>query len=284
MAAQAAVAAAERTVRALHVNARSAIPAYPARFHVPDELVAWAASFPQYAPPDYTQPSIVENKFGGADPHDARQVDFSKRSTYEQGGRISVEPATGRPLNPRGRTGLRGRGKLWRWGPNHAADPIVTRLNAATGLVEMVAIQRRDNGQWAIPGGMVDPGETPAAAARREFEEEAVVAAPDEQPALKKLLDELFAAGNATVVYSGYVDDPRNTDNAWIETTAVHCHCSPAQAAALALRAGDDAKNVRWLPVDASEKDYLNLYAGHRAFVDAAVARLRTSAALRARG
>ena len=27
-----------------------------------------------------------------------------------------------------GRTGIRGRGLLGRWGPNHAGDPIVTRL------------------------------------------------------------------------------------------------------------------------------------------------------------
>lgn len=32
-----------------------------------------------------------------------------------------------RPLNPVGRTGLIGRGVLGKWGPNHAADPIVTR-------------------------------------------------------------------------------------------------------------------------------------------------------------
>ena len=29
--------------------------------------------------------------------------------------------------NPIGRTGMTGRGLLGRWGPNHAADPIVTR-------------------------------------------------------------------------------------------------------------------------------------------------------------
>ena len=34
----------------------------------------------------------------------------------------------GRPLNPVGRTGLAGRGILGKWGPNHAADPIVTRF------------------------------------------------------------------------------------------------------------------------------------------------------------
>ena len=32
-----------------------------------------------------------------------------------------------RPLNIRGRTGIRGRGVLGKWGPNHAADPVVTR-------------------------------------------------------------------------------------------------------------------------------------------------------------
>lgn len=31
------------------------------------------------------------------------------------------------PQNPCGRTGIIGRGLLGRWGPNHAADPIVTR-------------------------------------------------------------------------------------------------------------------------------------------------------------
>lgn len=33
----------------------------------------------------------------------------------------------GYPLNPIGRTGIVGRGVLGRWGPNHAADPVVTR-------------------------------------------------------------------------------------------------------------------------------------------------------------
>ena len=30
--------------------------------------------------------------------------------------------------NPMGRTGMRGLGLLGKWGPNHAADPIVTRF------------------------------------------------------------------------------------------------------------------------------------------------------------
>jgi len=34
--------------------------------------------------------------------------------------------------NPVGRTGMRGRGLLGRWGPNHAADPVVTRYTAGS--------------------------------------------------------------------------------------------------------------------------------------------------------
>lgn len=55
-----------------------------------------------------------------------------------------------------------GRGLLGRWGPNHAADPIVTRWkkdrNGGKVLVkgkpclEFVAIKRRDTGEWALPG------------------------------------------------------------------------------------------------------------------------------------
>ena len=33
---------------------------------------------------------------------------------------------------------------------------------------------------------------------------------------------------SASVIYRGYVDDPRNTDNAWVETTCYHFHwCTP---------------------------------------------------------
>ena len=38
------------------------------------------------------------------------------------------------------------------------------------------------------------------------------------------LLIELFFRTHCCQVYRGYVDDPRNTDNAWIETVAMNCH------------------------------------------------------------
>lgn len=56
-----------------------------------------------------------------------------------------------------------GRGLLGRWGPNHAGDPMVTRWSKDTHnnekkVLEIVLITRNDNGNLALPGGMVDPG------------------------------------------------------------------------------------------------------------------------------
>lgn len=62
------------------------------------------------------------------------------------------------------------------------------------------------------------------------------------------------------MVYKGYMDDPRNTDNAWMETEAVNYHDETGEIMDhLPLKAGDDAKDMKW--VDISEK--LKLYASH---------------------
>ena len=150
---------------------------------------------------------------------------LEKKSRYHNG------PATNAPLNPRGRTGMQGRGALGKWGPNHAADPIVTRWHtdeSGRRRLQMVAIRRADNGQWAIPGGMVDAGEEVSVTLKREFKEEAgSMDDPAEQEQFNRLHEELFK--NGLPVYTGYVDDPRNTDNAWMETS---CDALPLQGRA----------------------------------------------------
>ena len=110
----------------------------------------------------------------------------------------------------------------------------------------MVAVQRRDTKEWAIPGGMVDAGETCSATVKREFMEEAGnVELGDEAKRARNLalVDELFARGE--VVYRSYVDDPRNTDNAWMETTAFHFHCSDEAGRLLRLGAAAAARRHR---------------------------------------
>ena len=84
-------------------------------------------------------------------------------------------------------------------------------------VLEMVAVLR-PNGEWAIPGGMVSGTEGELEMMRREFTEEAADVEPTQRVRLEQLLRELFDPEHAREVFSGYVDDPRNTDHAWIET------------------------------------------------------------------
>lgn len=174
------------------------------------------------AGPRWADPQISESnfspKFNEKDGHVERK---SQNGLYE------IE--NGRPRNPAGRTGLVGRGLLGRWGPNHAADPIITRWKrdksgnkithpiSGKNILQFVAIKRKDCGEWAIPG-----------------------------------------------IYKGYVDDPRNTDNAWMETEAVNYHDETGEIMDnLVLEAGDDAGKVKWVDIN----DKLQLYASHAQFI-----------------
>lgn len=62
-------------------------------------------------------------------------------------------------------------------------------------------------------------------------------------------------------MYSGYVDDPRNTDNAWIETVAYNFHENDQNGILyqLQLHSGDDAQAVTWKDINGKMK----LYATH---------------------
>jgi ADP-ribose pyrophosphatase len=201
--------------------------------------------------------------------YNEKDGDVERRS---QNGLYGVEH--GRPRNPAGRTGLVGRGLLGRWGPNHAADPILTRWkrdskgnkvthpDSGKNILQFVAIKRKDCGEWAIPGGMVDPGEKISTTLKREFGEEAMNSLQKsraEKQMLEKQLHSLFSQEHF-VVYKGYVDDPRNTDNAWIETEAVNYHDETGEIMDyLSLKAGDDAEEVKWVDII----DTLKLYASH---------------------
>jgi ADP-ribose pyrophosphatase len=230
---------------------------YPRRAEVPDEQLSWSVPFPDYDPPYYVAPAVLDNdgtkKPGGwADSEDVKAVESLPAETFE--GPLQVDEQ-GRPLNPRGRCGIAGRGLLGKWGPNFAADPIITRINKKFGDIEMLAIQRRDNGQWAIPGGMVDKGEDVSRTLARELAEETGV--------------ELDMSG-ADPVYRGFVDDPRSTDHAWIESTVKHLHLEGEVADKLDPEAGSDALTVRWLPI--TERSLHKLYASHGYFVVGALA------------
>lgn len=118
---------------------------------------------------------------------------------------------------------------------------------------------------------MIDPGETALKALAREFLEEVLsVDEMSEHDQLKATtrIESFFKMDNAKIIYKGYVDDPRNTDNAWIETTAAHFHDDTGDIlTGLTLKAGDDAAQVKWTSIGQT----LPLYANHSAIVRKAV-------------
>eukprot|EP00794_Sanderia_malayensis_P014266 gene14266-15753_t len=253
------------------------------RFPVPDHQVKWKRDFPEYQPVEFTAESVLAKPVW-ADPKTdeippTTPIRFNNMDKIYNVNRKShtgsYQVINNRPRNPMGRTGMTGRGLLGRWGPNHAADPIVSRwklddkgnkvMKDGKPVLEFVAIQRRDSDEWAIPGGMVNPGDTIQNTLKAEFGEEAlnsIEANPEERRKMMVEIDKVFAQGH--VVYKGYVDDPRNTDNAWMETVAMNFHDDSGKAfSKIPLKAGDDAKDVGWTAADST----LKLYASHNKFI-----------------
>ena len=214
--------------------------------------------------------------------------------------------ASGYPRNPMGRTGIRGRGALHRYGPNHEIMAVVTRWKKSKSLkpiyverrklLEFIAVKDKTTGLTKIPGGRIVGDESQYSVVCRTFmelvfEEEDVerginfveddmltffasfasqtsidlstptqlssssslqrasrlpahsaqgtptttttttatataTSAASESQQRQAWLSELLAELGfmSTMIYRGYIDDPRNTDNAWVEAEIWNFH------------------------------------------------------------
>lgn len=119
-------------------------------------------------------------------------------------------------------------------------------------MLEVLVVRPPLSESWALPGGSREPGEMLPRklkqVLRREF-----------WSSFQNLLIQ------GTEVYKGYVDDPRNTDNAWIETVAVSIHFPDQSDMDLKrlnshLHTRDPGMSVQWQVVDKR----IPLYANHK--------------------
>jgi len=232
---------------------------YPNRFWVPDEKVLWNVDYSEYFPAEYNAPVVLDENTPWADPQDIDQVKHSFTSFL---GEVHFNDK-GIPLNPIGRTGICGRGVLGKWGANFAVDAIITTTDASNNLL-VLAITRKDTAETAFPGGMVDEGEDVFKTRNRELAEE-----------LSVNEDDLNQAIYEGIVSEGYVDDPRNTDNAWLETTAIHTHLALEVANKMDLTAGDDAADFSWIQI--SKESITKFYANHGLTLMKALMRMDSS-------
>ncbi|MEU0242299.1 NUDIX domain-containing protein [Nocardiopsis sp. NPDC006198] len=219
---------------------------------VPAEHRPWDLPCPAYDPVDITPPELRAPALAAPAPWITDPVptpqQVSDWGCRQARALVHFEVRREVPLNPTGRTGKRGR-NLGAWGENAAADPVVV---AGTGAERRVLlILRGDAGQWALPGGMLDPGESPRAALARELREETGV--------------DLRGLTPKTLLRT-YVDDPRNSDHAWV-STEVGLYRLPGTVPAAAA---DDAVDARWWPLHtlqaltAAVEPAGGLYAAHR--------------------
>ena len=129
---------------------------------------------------------------------------------------------------------------------------------------------------------MIDKGETPEQCIKREFGEEAM-GVPEEKkkdssqgatPDQQRLLDAIFTPANTRCIYRGYVDDARNTDNAWLETAAFMFELPDSVSSEDVERlfvGGSDASAVKWVECGESGDKLPQLYASHSPLVKLAL-------------
>jgi ADP-ribose pyrophosphatase len=237
---------------------REGQPVYPKRFIVPDDKRSWNEPYPGYNPSYYRDHTVKANTApkGGKWAQPESEINLQNLGDEAFRKFLAVSDDESIPRNPCGRTGIVGQGLLGKWGENWAADPIVTRYDPKTGKLMLLLIKRGDGGEWAIPGGMVNPEETKLSiTAARELKEET---------GLDIKMD------RATEVYEGIVDDSRNTDNSWIMTKAYHLHLDndvskEIDKKILSPMDAHEVKAIQWVLYD---DDRLNhLFASHSKFI-----------------
>ena len=253
------------------------------------EYLDWNVPDPNYKPLHYTRDECLDNPPNGV--KRAIECDYEDYRLYEKEynrydcvkgidresytGPYQID-ARGRPLNPLGRTGIEGNGLLFYGGVSKAADPIVATyiFNADNSIAltkeglpraKFVSIFRAKDLEWAIPGGMRQPGTSVSKTLIAEFGEEAMATlekTPENRKKAEEEVGKFFQ--NGTVIFKGQVKDPRNTDNAWIETDAELFFDETGETTGkFKLKAGDDAIKVQWTEITPD----LKLFASHKDFM-----------------
>ncbi len=223
---------------------------YGERLHVPRGKVRWKTEFPGYLENRklYVDPKVIANYPNGW-AHSANPLDEAGR--IRSYGELTFN-SEGYPMNPVGRTGFGPeRGLLGHWGGNFAADPMITWVDPRGNSLKLLVIERKDTGKIALPGGMDEYGHTVGGTLNKELAEETGVKSLDME--------------KGSLIFCGYVDDPRNSDHAWMETVVVHRHVDHIMADSWSLEAGDDAVGVFAVTISNAFLD--SMYSTHGKFV-----------------
>ena len=141
----------------------------------------------------------------------------------------------GRPLNPRGRTGIEGRGLLARWGPNPSVMIAVVRTHIEEVGPELLVNPGEETRPPGIPKGFLLPDETVKVAFHRVIAQDTAWSAEDHVP---------------VELESAYAYDARQTDHAWVETTGLLL-AGKAEDLPKRFTIESESEDPTWLTLDA---------------------------------
>ncbi|CDS42162.1 transient receptor potential cation channel [Echinococcus multilocularis] len=259
---------------------------YPGmRMNVPPDKTAWTTRYPDYFAYDSSEETVL---YPDETAHDGenfqhgvsfgssailRSIPFntydSKNRIRRQSllGRYRLDPNTGAPLNPMGRTGLLGKGLLPHWGPNHSIVIVVTQwsrnpksgtpvLRGNKGVLQVIALER--NKRFCLPWFFTDHesrcdyDECVPTVVRAYFAQRARAVCSEKRA--DRLLRRLDKA-DVTQIFKGYLDDQLNADGGWLETVVLNFHEGEGRGAqftddifkVFAESAADE--RVRWIEV-----------------------------------
>ncbi|TNF76601.1 MAG: NUDIX domain-containing protein [Acidobacteria bacterium] len=242
-----------------HLRIRAERPSsYPPRQRISIDEGPWVLDCPDYDPPYHVDEIVLANDSskvadGWADPEDVKSIadELASREAKQR-------DELGRPLNPRGRTGIAGRGLLGAWGANLSVAAVVVRRNRSDEL-EILLGQSEDDTELEMAKGFMHPGETSEACLQRVIEVETSWA-PEKVP------DE--------VIFEGFTYDQRQTDHAWVESRVFLLDAGKLGAPE-SFSPGGDFDDVKWWPLTAETVN--RVPAGTAGFIRDAVTALKDS-------
>lgn len=240
-------------------------PSYPPRQRISIDEAPWMLDCESYDPPYYVAPEVLENdrdtKPGGwADPE---KIDVEGQEW--NAGSSKYKADDGRPLNPRGRSGIAGRGLLGRWGANVAVAAVVVRTHRDSGFIEILLGGREDRLDLSLPKGFVLPDESPEKAVLRVLEGEC-----SWRP----------ESLETSPVFDGYTFDPRQTDHAWVESKSYLFHAAVG-AVPGRFEPGGGFDEIKWWPLDAGTVN--RVPSGQARLIREAVTKLMESGSMQKR-
>uniref|UniRef100_T1J9X5 Uncharacterized protein n=1 Tax=Strigamia maritima TaxID=126957 RepID=T1J9X5_STRMM len=252
------------------------------RFPLADRYVPWEVQFSIYDPVVYSkkrsdfQPSerdcvdedMLQQRNDRGGKYNAPNLKWN--FAYTSGAGITTDRTTwittssgepliykldssGLPMNPMGRTGLRGRGCLYRWGPNHCIYLVVTRWRTADEFLQSMAgeeqrelefismVNRAAPNLLTLPGAFIMNYDTVYESIQNQF----LSGSKKKEKWNAESMQKYFAsharapAGDfvdivgedaeqlnfiSSMLMRGYMDDNQNTDNAWLEAEVWHFH------------------------------------------------------------